>query len=224
MSGVQTRIRQPAPDRYDSIESRWVPIIALLLMLGLLAVLPGRYRVAPEWVAFATVLLPVGSMIAFMRFRTELWRKIERLAIFVFVAIAEVLLLISLYHLILSIVGRAGQITGLTLLASAIVIWVGNFLLFSLVYWSIDGGGPEARAAGQSSDWYFPQQSLPDRYGVWRPVFLDYLYLAYETATAFSSTDDMPLTQRAKLLMMGESALSLITIVIVAARAVNILG
>jgi uncharacterized membrane protein len=106
-------------------------------------------------------------------------------------------------------------------------MWVVNVLTFSLLYWQLDRGGPEALANNTSPmpDWLFPQEGAredvpPD----WRPTFVDYLFLAYSTATAFSTTDVMPLTSRAKMLMMLESTISLVTIVAVMSRAINILG
>jgi len=165
----------------------------------------------------------IASMLGFMAFRTQLWRNIERVVIGGFVLVTGALMLLSLSQLISSIIGRAGEISGLTLLASAIAIWVSNIALFAFIYWAFDGRGPEARAAGASSEWYFPQQQIPERFSDWRPLFFDYLYLAYETSTAFSSTDDGPLTRQAKFLMMSQSAISLITLVIVAARAINVL-
>jgi hypothetical protein len=107
------------------------------------------------------------------------------------------------------------------------VVWVSNVLIFSLLYWRIDRGGPEARAnnAGTRPDWLFPQPGAPeDAPPDWRPTFVDYLFLGFSTATAFSPTDALPLTSRAKMLMMLESTMSLGTIVVVAARAINILG
>ena len=106
-------------------------------------------------------------------------------------------------------------------------MWVTNVLVFSLLYWQIDRGGPEARAndAGTRPDWLFPQAGAPeDAPPDWRPTFVDYLFLGFSTATAFSPTDALPLTSRAKMLMMLESTISLATIVVVASRAINILG
>ena len=114
----------------------------------------------------------------------------------------------------------------ISLLSSSLAIWVTNVLTFSLVYWQIDRGGPYARASGTSAkpDWLFPQAAAPETTSPdWRPLFLDYLFLGFNTATAFSPTDAMPLTRRAKMLMMLESSISLLTLVIVAARAVNVL-
>jgi len=99
--------------------------------------------------------------------------------------------------------------------------------MFSLLYWQIDCGGPEARAnnAGTKPDWLFPQEGAPeDAPPDWRPTLVDYLFLGFSTATGFSTTDVIPVTSRAKMLMMLESTISLVTIVVVASRAINILG
>ncbi|WDT71833.1 MAG: hypothetical protein MPW17_03020 [Candidatus Manganitrophus sp.] len=122
---------------------------------------------------------------------------------------------------------RSSEIGGLQLLASGIAVWVNNVLAFSLLYWQIDRGGPEPRLndGGKRPDWLFPQTGVPDQAPPdWRPTFVDYLFLSFSTATAFSTTDAVPLTSRAKMLMMIESAVSLITLVVVASRAINILG
>jgi hypothetical protein len=92
------------------------------------------------------------------------------------------------------------------------------------LYWQIDRRGPYGRASKLSvkPDWVFPQPATPeDLPSDWRPVFLDYLYLGYNTATAFSPTDALPLTHRAKMLMMTESTISLLTSVVVLSRAIN---
>ena len=84
---------------------------------------------------------------------------------------------------------------------------------------------PAGRAAAQQRDWLFPQVGAGDAAPPdWRPVFVDYLYLAFSTATAFSTTDAAPLTPRAKVLMMLEAAVSLTTMVVVASRAINVLA
>jgi hypothetical protein len=93
----------------------------------------------------------------------------------------------------------------LQLLSSSIAIWVANVLAFSILYWQIDRGGPEARAnkAGKKPDWLFPQEApVEDAPAAWWPTFVDYLFLGFTTSTAFSPTDTLPLTSRAKILMM----------------------
>ena len=113
-----------------------------------------------------------------------------------------------------------------SLLTSSFTIWITNVLTFSLLYWQIDAGGPArlARSMAGRPDWLFPQASAPELAAPdWRPLYVDYLSLAFNTAAAFSPTDVLPLTRRAKGLMMIESAIALLTLVLVAARAVNVI-
>jgi len=114
-----------------------------------------------------------------------------------------------------------------TLLVDALNIWVTNVIIFALWFWSTDRGGPPTCGLTKraEADFLFPQMTLHDReLGNWIPGFIDYLFLAFTNATAFSPTDTLPLTARAKLLMMTEAMISLLTVALVAARAVNILA
>jgi len=120
-------------------------------------------------------------------------------------------------------------VTALELLSSSIAIWVSNVVLFGLIYWQIDRGGPARRECAETTappDWFFPRDQALEAFGEpgWRPLFIDYLFLGFSTATAFSAADAQPLTARAKLVMMTESSISLLTLVVVAARAINVLG
>ena len=120
--------------------------------------------------------------------------------------------------------GKAG---GTQLILSALQIWFTNVLIFGLWYWELDRGGPGARTHPQprAPDFLFPQNANPRLAPAgWRPSFLDYLYISLTNATAFSPTDTMPLTAMAKSLMGLQSLASLITVALVAARAVNILS
>jgi hypothetical protein len=112
-----------------------------------------------------------------------------------------------------------------TLLSSAALLWCSNILVFALWYWEIDGGGPHRRlhSGHQASDLMFPQQLDGNKAG-WVPQFVDYLFVAFTGATALSPTDTYPLTRKAKTLMMIEAMLSIIIIILLAARAINILG
>ena len=152
----------------------------------------------------------------------------ERASTLLFFLAAGSVNLAGMTVLIDAMLSRAAELSGLQLFSSSIAVWVINILTFSLLYWQIDRGGPEARmnGAGTRPDWLFPQEGAPaeDVPPGWRPSFVDYLFLGYSTATAFSTTDVMPLTSRAKMMMMVESTISLATIVIIAARAINILG
>ncbi len=122
----------------------------------------------------------------------------------------------------------ATRITGAQLLASGGVVWFTNTIAFGLAFWELDCGGPVARALAtgrRKPDFQFPQDENPQlaRDG-WAPRLWDYFYLSLTNATAFSPTDAMPLTRTAKALMAAESMLSLVTVLLVAARAVNILA
>jgi hypothetical protein len=109
------------------------------------------------------------------------------------------------------------------LLASGGVVWLGNNLAFGLLYWLIDGGGPIARRELKVPvDFAFTQQMSPELAPPgWQPVFLDYLHLGFTNATAFSPTDVMPLTHRAKYTMLVQSTVALALFGLVVARAVN---
>jgi len=208
-------------------ESRWPPALAIVVVLCLLATLPGHVHMLPVWVSYLAalaVLVPMAA-VALTRGNT-LWLGIERTMIILLAAayvantIAEVADMIGVITL-----HPAGG-NAFALLSSAVAIWMANVLAFSLLYWQIDRGGPYARASKSSAkpDWVFPQPATPeDLPPDWRPLFLDYLYLGYNTATAFSPTDALPLTHRAKMLMMIESTISLLTSVIVLSRAINVL-
>ncbi len=210
-------------------EPRWPVALAILAVIFLLAVLPERIRLFPIWVTYVggfAVLIPIGA-VGLMGARAR-WLPVERTVTLLFFLVTGVSNLANLANLISGIVGRSAEIGGLQLLASSIAVWATNVLMFSMLYWQIDRGGPEARVndAGTRPDWLFPQEEAPaeDVPHGWQPMFIDYLYLGYSTATAFSTTDAMPLTPRAKLLMMLESAIALVTLVVVASRAINILG
>jgi uncharacterized membrane protein len=142
--------------------------------------------------------------------------------VWVFNVLGVVVLVASL------IAHSASRITGAQLLASGGVVWFTNTIAFGLAFWELDCGGPVARALSsepRKPDFQFPQDENPQlaRDG-WAPRLWDYFYLSLTNATAFSPTDAMPLTRTAKALMAAESMLSLVTVLLVAARAVNILA
>lgn len=210
-------------------EARWPVILTIGLVIVLYAVLPQRIQLLPLWGAYVTglaVLIPIIAVqVASGR---APWRRIERGVVVFFFVGSLGMMLANLANLVDAMIHRSTQLTGEQLLASSVVVWVTNVLIFSLLYWQIDRGGPEARVKrlARRTDWLFPQESAPpeDVPAGWRPTFVDYLYLAYSTATAFSTTEVAPLTSRAKLLMMSQSTISLVTILVVAARSINIIG
>lgn len=218
-----TRLAQPI-----RIESRWPVVLAIVAVLFVLTLLPARARLVPFWFPYAIgmgLLLPV--VLVWLSGAPPRWLRVERTTTLVFSVLAEAVTLTSLLYLMVEMLNRPADLSGRQLLTSSIAAWITNVLAFSLVYWRIDRGGPEARAndAGTKPYWLFPQTGVPEEAPPdWRPTYVDYLFLAFSTAMAFSPTDAPPLTSRAKLLMMLESAVSLLTLVTVAARAINILG
>jgi hypothetical protein len=213
----------------NNFEPRWPVALAILAVIFLLALLPGRIRLLPMWVTYVAgfgVLIPIGA-VGLTAAKAQ-WLRVERKVTLLFFVVAGAVNFGTLANLIGAMVYRSAEVSGLQLLTSSIAVWVTNVLMFSMLYWQIDRGGPEARVNDPRTrpDWLFPQEGAPaaDVSRSWQPTFVDYLYLGYSTAAAFSTTDAMPLTPRAKLLMMLESTISLVTIVVVASRAINILG
>jgi len=210
------------------IEPRWPVVLAILAAILMVVLLPERVVLFPAWFPYVigiALILPMAAV--GLSAEKARWLRVERTIMLLFIVAMGVGTLANLASLIGAMVRRSGEVGGLQLFASSIVVWVSNVLIFSLLYWRIDRGGPEARAnnAGTKPDWLFPQAGAPeDAPPDWRPTFVDYLFLGFSTATAFSPTDALPLTSRAKMLMMLESTMSLGTIVVVAARAINILG
>jgi len=208
-------------------EPRWAAAIVILLVMGLLAVLPHHVQLMPVWVSHVValaILVPMAAITFGVR-NVAFWRRAERIVILLFAAAYVLNTAFELADMIGIITLHPPETRAVSLLSSSLAIWVTNVLAFALLYWQIDRGGPSAEKTGANvPDWLFPQAATP---GVaapdWQPLFLDYLSLAYTTATAFSPADVVPLSRRAKMLMVVESAISLLTLVIVAARAVNVL-
>jgi uncharacterized membrane protein len=130
--------------------------------------------------------------------------------------------------LLIHYLGGGGRAPGADLLGGGVLIWTTNLLVFSVLYWELDRGGPVRPAAHRAPvvpDFLFPQMT-DERYAApgWRPRFADYFYVSLTNQTAFSPTDTMPLTPRAKVLMGAQGVAAFVTAGLVVARAVNILG
>jgi len=208
-------------------ESRWPPAVAVLVFMVLNVAerlwLPGQAATHVPWLVPSLeamlVLLLVASHPAGGRER----RRLRRLALI----LIGLLLAAALWDTVLLvrdlIKGSGVSRNPSELLASGAVVWLGNNLAFALLYWLMDGGGPIARARQSIPvDFAFTQQMSPELAPAgWRPVFLDYLHLGFTNATAFSPTDVMPLTHRAKFAMVVQSSVALALLGLVVARAVN---
>jgi hypothetical protein len=201
---------------------RWPATVALIAVGVLLALVSNRLTLGPSWVPLAVILiLSIPLTIASLGGRLE-WRRklafVGLVTITIAVAAAAVFLIRQLL---------AGQAGGSYLLTGAGAIWAANLLTFAIWYWEIDGGGPsERRRDGHvSTDFLFPQMQIGDgRATGWWPGFLDYMFVAFNASTAFSPTDTLILSQRAKVLMMVQALIAGVTVVVIAARAINVLG
>jgi uncharacterized membrane protein len=219
-------MKTPVPGQ--PMEPRWPAALTIIVVLSLLTVLPDQVRLVPVWVHYllGITLLVAMATVPLTGAKAQ-WLRFERIILLLFCFIGGIGTLISLTYLIDEMINPSKELNGIQLLSSSIAVWIDNVLVFSLLYWQLDRGGPEARLNNSRTkpDWFFPQVDLPeDVMPDWRPIFVDYLFLAYTTATAFSPTDVLPLTPSAKILMMLESLISLATILVVVSRAINILG
>ena len=208
-------------------DPRWTPALAILAVLLLMASLRGHVFFIPVWVSYVVVLVALTSMAAVAITNGHpRWLRIERGIILFWALVYVANTLAELFDMLGVTTFHPSGRNAFSLMSSSVAIWVGNVLAFSLLYWQMDRGGPAARVSATSArpDWVFPQPAAPeDLPAGWRPLFLDYLFLAYNTATSFRPADVAPLTHRAKMLMMAESMISLLTTVIVLSRAINAL-
>ena len=219
----------------------WMARASVVVIVGLQLLLVNRLTIGPRWLAPAAelaLLIPLSVATAWAQDMVvkassdHHWHMIARrrrmirtLAV-VMTAVISLMNLASLVMLVTALLGGS-ETNGRTLLVDALDIWAINVIAFALWYWSMDHGGPAARGVSCRTmiDFLFPQLGMEgEEAREWSPGFVDYLFLSYTNATAFSPTDTLPLTARAQLLMMVQSAISLLTIALVAARAVNILA
>ena len=219
------------PDRQEQIrrsESRWPPAFATVTATVLYALLPPHLTLGPRWLMpalVAALLIPLLAVGPFFQGRElSRWLRMTGVTLIGLVNAANVA---SLVLLVRALVTGVPKESGLGLLYSAAAIWFTNILVFALWFWEFDRGGPQVRlnAGRREADFMFPQMLSPACAPVgWLPDFMDYLYVGFTNATAFSPTDTMPLSTWAKVLMTIEALISLLTVVLVAARAVNILS
>lgn len=174
---------------------------------------------APGLLLYADLWLGARGIVGFGR---------TRLAALVLLGVVVLGNVIGLVLLVAALVTTSSDnLGGAQLLVTAAAIWTANVIVFGLLFWDVDDGGPFERARHERTtpDFQFPQDENPElAREKWRPQVWDYAYVSLTSATAFSPTDAMPLTLTAKLLMGTESTVSLVLIVLVTARAVNVLG
>ncbi|MGW2696448.1 hypothetical protein [Streptomyces sp. NPDC001296] len=218
---------EPAWRRPTARESRWAVTAAVLGAVALQLLLPERLAFRPEWLLPALELLLLVLLLPAHRARTKRTTSLLRGC---GLTLAGIVSLANGWSAVLLIRGLVRGTEGgdaRTLLMTAAAIWLTNVIVFALWYWEWDRGGPGARAEGGSDcpDFLFPQmQSKELTQADWEPAFADYLYVSFTNATAFSPTDTMPLSRWAKLLMASQASISLLTLALVVARSVNIIG
>jgi hypothetical protein len=155
------------------------------------------------------------------------WHRVVRVVTLVNLVFVTIGLGLSDVMLVLSITEYKGSQGGSQLLGDAAAIWGLNIIVFAIWYWFTDGGGPLKREAGETrqTDFVFPQQASEfEGYPNWKPRFLDYFFLAFNHNMAFSPTDTLILSQRAKLLVMLQTTFALLTFAIALARAIGVVG
>ncbi len=205
--------------------ARWPPAAALTGLLVFSAMFPEKYGFLPVWVSGPMWSLVLG-LLALSTFAhvNPVLRRLESSVTWGLLVLVTGLLIFSVLHLAVLVLDQGSELRSLPLLATGATLWLSNLVVFALWYWLIDRGGPEERLRGTIvlPNLQFPRPADQAREGQ-VPQFFDYIFFAFTTSIAFSPADTSPMTTRAKVLMMTQAVLSLVTIVVVVARAVNLL-
>jgi hypothetical protein len=221
----------------------WLARGAILLIAGLqMLFVNSNLVMGPKWLAPAVelaMLLPLSAATAWTQQRASRatedahwlligrYRKMIRIMALVLTVVVMCINFEALVSVVKALLSTAKGPSGQSLLLDALNIWFTNVVVFALWFWNIDSGGPASRGLSKSAapDFLFPQMlGEGDGDPGWSPGFIDYFYVSFTNATAFSPTDTMPLSAQSKILMAIEAAVSLLTVGLVAARAVNILA
>ncbi len=211
-----------------AVESPW-PMAATVVAAGVLGICrPDWLGVAPSWALPIVWTVPLVLLLVADRAERGRHAHAARWLSIVVVCMVAMSAVESATALTLDIVmGKGHTATAVELLWVSGIVWGLNIAAFGLVFWEFDGGGPRARASTPKPylDFSFPQTINPDLAPPgWTPRFFDYLYLGFTNMTAFSPTDVMPLTRRAKAVMAVQAIVSLLILVLVVSRAINIMN
>jgi hypothetical protein len=208
-------------------ESRWPPALALLAFMAINVALrvwlPNEGAIRAPWAVPAVEAVLLVLLLAGPATGARERRWLRPVAV-TFVVVLVLAALWATAVLIRDLIDGSGVTQSPSeLLASGGVVWLGNNIAFAMLYWLMDGGGPARRVQRpEPVDFAFTQHMSPELAPPhWRPVFLDYLHLGFTNATAFSPTDVMPLTLRAKYTMLVQSSVALALFGLIVARAVN---
>jgi uncharacterized membrane protein len=207
----------------------WSVRLAGVAVALLQVALINELAVGHRWLApVLEVIIQIALSITAARSRDRArFRHLETRLVLALIAVVTVANGLALIRLIQELLAGSMR-NGRSLLVDAVNVWSTNVIAFALWYWILDRGGPAMHALdrGGSPEFAFPQPITADNPGKDEtlPGFIDYLFLSFTTSTAFSPTDTLPLSRRMKMLMMAQAMSSLLTIALVAARAVNILA
>jgi len=205
-------------------EPYWHVQVTVLLAIILQLLLSSKLSVAPKFVVAGAETLLLVALTIFTSDSKHIVLRIRRALAILLIALVSLANISSLALIISDLLG-ARTITGKELLFSALAIYLTNIIIFGLWYWELDDPRAADSKAAETApaDFFFPQMGTKS-ITTWNPTFFDYLYISITNASAFSPTDTLPLTHRAKFLMSLQSLTSLVTVALVAARAVNILS
>jgi hypothetical protein len=215
------------PETTRDPEPRWPAVLALFAVAGLRFALPEGLSLGPNWMLLVPLCVLIVPIIISRRRKAH---KMNEVLGYILNAVITLDMAASLWRLIAALPSHKESPSDL--LRSAAALWVTNIIVFASWYWRLDGGGPNARdlrGAHTDGAFLFPQMTLDDQTAremgeqQWSPGFIDYLFIAFNTSTAFSPTDCPVLSRWAKVMMMTQSLISFTTVVLLAARAVNIL-
>lgn len=204
-------------------EPIWHVQIAVLVAIFLQLLLSNKLVVGPRYLIVGLEVMLLLALAVFGPLKHKVSFHLRRTFAVALIAIISLSNITSLVLVINSLFSKGGA-TGRQLIISGLAIYITNVIIYGLWYWELDSDGVQGQSTeAKPVDFLFPQMSMKN-VSDWSPTFFDYLYVSVTNATAFSPTDTLPLTHRAKLLMTLQSVTSLLTIALVAARAVNILG
>ena len=207
-------------------EPVWHVQLAVMVAIALQVVLNNKLTFGPKYLIAGFEVILLVALIIIPRDGRAAWH-IKRSAALLLIAFISFANVVSL-TLVIKALFNSIHVTGRELIASSMAIYLTNIIVFGLWYWELDSNGIQGQSTKvRPVDFLFPQMTPGEHViepGLWSPSFFDYLYVSVTNATAFSPTDTQPLTHRAKALMASQSLISLLTIALVAARAVSILS
>lgn len=223
------KAHHPPPSEAEEtvpLVSLWAAALGALVLGGLFILLPEKLTLGPKWLPLVLIILVELPVDIARIFRKKFPLFFERILNYALLGIITIVLTIAVMLLISNLIENGREVQAQFLLRDGLLLWVSNVLVFSLWFWGIDGGGARKRhkRGHLATDLLFPQQTDTIKGGqAWAPHYLDYLFVAFTTATALSPTDTLPLSRRAKMLMMIEAVLATTIVLIIVARAINIL-